>query len=115
MKQGRARRKRAKEKKLASHGKHYFYLKGQTAEEVLHLLAQKTFLTDWCYPNPILPNGKELCDLLILFNDIAIIWQIKDVKLKDGHVKESDLEKNIKQISGAYRQLFELKTGLLHS
>lgn len=110
LKQGRARRRRAQKKKLAQSVKHYYQLKGKTAEEVLQLLAQKTFLTDWCYPNPSLPNGNELCDLLVVFDNIAIIWQVKDVKLKDGHIKDSDFEKNIKQISGAYRQLFELQT-----
>ena len=110
LKQGRARRRRAQKKKLAQSVKHYYQLKGKTAEEVLQLLAQKTFLTDWCYPNPSLPNGKELCDLLVVFDKIAIIWQVKDVKLKDGHIKDSDFKKNIKQISGAYRQLFELQT-----
>ena len=44
------------------------------AESILHELAKKTFLTDWCYPNPLLPDGKELCDLLVVFGDTAIIW-----------------------------------------
>jgi hypothetical protein len=39
-------------------------LKGKKAEEVVTQLAEKTFLVDWCFPNPHLPNGKELCDLL---------------------------------------------------
>ncbi len=110
LKQSRARRKKSQKKKLAQSGKHFYHLKGKSAEEVLHLLAQKTFLTDWCYLNPNLPNGNELCDLLVIFDDIAIIWQVKDVKLKDGHIRDSDFEKNTKQISGAYRQLFELQT-----
>jgi len=47
---------------------HYFDLKGKNAEQFVHELAVKTFLTDWCFPNPILPNGKELCDLLVVFD-----------------------------------------------
>ena len=61
--------------------KHYFQLKGKDAESILHELAEGTFLTDWCYPNPILPSGKELCDLLVVFDNTAIIWQLKDTKL----------------------------------
>jgi len=91
--------------------KHYFKLKGENAEQLVNNLALKTFLTDWCYLNPMLPSGKELCDLLVLFDEIAIIWQIKDLKLdKRGKYKKSEVEKNLHQLSGARRQLFELKT-----
>lgn len=89
----------------------YFSVKGKNAEKLVHDLALKTFLTDWCYPNPMLPSGRELCDLLIVFDQVAIIWQIKDLKLdKHGKYKEAEVEKNLRQLSGARRQLFELKS-----
>ena len=78
-------------KKLSSE---YFQLKGKNAEKFIHDLATKTFLTDWCFLNPGLIKGKELCDLLVVFDDVAIIWQIKDLKLgKDGKYKQSEVEK----------------------
>jgi len=77
------------------HQKHYFRLKGAKAEEMVQDLANKSFFIDWCYPNPKLPNGKELCDLLIIFDDIAIIWQIKDLKLDaNNKYKKAEVEKN---------------------
>jgi hypothetical protein len=86
-------------------------LKGKKAEEVVHNLAEKTFLTDWCFANPLLPNGKELCDLFVAFDSIAIIFQVKDLKLdKHGHYKKGEVEKNLHQLAGARRQLFDLKT-----
>ena len=91
--------------------KHYFDLKGKNAEKSVHELAQKSFLIDWCFPNPVLPNGKELCDLLVIFDQTAIIWQVKDLKLGEkGRYKKSEVQKNLRQLSGARRQLFELKT-----
>ena len=73
-----------------SFSKDFFYIKGKKAETVVHELATKSFLIDWCFLNPKLPNGKELCDLLIVFDDIAIIWQIKDLKLdKSGKYKKA--------------------------
>jgi len=91
--------------------KDYFNLKGKNAEKIVQELAIKTFLTDWCYLNPKLPNNKELCDLLVVFDDIAIIWQIKDLKLdKNGKYNKSEVDKNLRQLSGARRQLFDLKT-----
>jgi hypothetical protein len=90
-----------------------FVSKGQSAERFIQELAQQTFLTDWCYPNPILPDGRELCDLLVVFDNIAIIWQIKNVDTdKDGNYKESDLQKNLRQLSGARRQLFDLESSI---
>lgn len=91
--------------------KDYFRLKGEKAEDVVQGLTKKTFFADWCYLNPVLPDGKELCDLLVVFGQIAVIWQIKDLKLgKNGRYKKSEVDKNLRQISGAKRQLFELKT-----
>lgn len=88
------------------HSKEYFLqLKGKNAEEFIHNLALKSFLTDWCYLNPLLPDGKELCDLLVIFDDTAIIWQVKDLKSN----KKSEAEKNLKQLAGAKRRLIDLK------
>jgi len=90
--------------------KHYFREKGAAAENVIHNLAMKTFLTDWCYPNPKKPDGNELCDLLVVFDDTAIIWQIKDLKTDElGRYKKAEVEKNLRQLSGARRHLFDLK------
>ena len=91
----------------------YFYLKGKNAEKLIHDLAVKTFLTDWCFLNPKLPDGNELCDLLVVFDETIIIWQIKDLKLdKSGRYKKSEVEKNLRQLSGARRQLFDLQTSI---
>jgi len=54
---------------------HYFREKGERAEAIIHNLATKTFLTDWCYPNPKKPDGKELCDLLVVFDDTQRLVQ----------------------------------------
>lgn len=94
-----------------NYSQHYFRLKGEKAEKILHSLATKTFLEDWCFLNPKLPNGKEICDLLVIFDDSAIIWQIKDLKLnKNGKYNKSDVDKNLRQLSGARRKLIDLKT-----
>lgn len=92
-------------------GKDYFQIKGSRAESVVHDLSIKSFLTDWCYLNPKLSNNKEVCDLLVIFDDIAIIWQIKSLKLREyGRYKKKDVEKNYRQLIGAKRRLFEIDT-----
>lgn len=95
----------------ADEARRYFEIKGKNAEKVVHNLAEKTFLTDWCFPNPGLQDGKELCDLLVVFDNIAIIWQIKDLKLdRSGKYKKAEVDKNLRQLSGAKRQMFDLKS-----
>lgn len=83
--------------------------KGKAAEIFVQQLANKSFLEDWCYPNPKLADGKELCDLLIIYDEVVIIWQIKALKSdSEGMYKKSAVEKNIRQLLGARRSLFEL-------
>jgi hypothetical protein len=94
---------------VASPG-HYFREKGRRAEAIIHSRATKTFLIDWCYPNPKKPDGKELCDLLVVFDDTAVIWQIKDLKVDGaGRYKQAEVEKNLRQLGGARRAMFDLK------
>lgn len=88
---------------------HRFDLKGVSAEEFLHTLAKESFFLDWCFLNPTLPNGKELCDLLVVFDNIAIIWQAKALKLHDGRYKLAEVQKNLRQLVGARRKLFVLR------
>lgn len=88
----------------------YFNLKGKNAEEIINILAQNTFLKDWCFLNPNYSDGKELCDLLIVFNDIAIIFQIKSLSVrKDGFYPLNKKEKIFKQIIGAKKKLVTSK------
>jgi len=93
-----------------NYDKHYFQLKGKDAENFVYELTQKSFLVDWCYPNPKWNDGKELCDLLIVFGDIAIIWQVKDLKRqKNEKYNNGEVNKNLRQLLGAKRKLFDLK------
>jgi hypothetical protein len=88
----------------------YFSAKGKSAEEFVHQLATQTFFVDWCFPNPKRPDGKELCDLLVVFGSVAIIWQVKSLKLDaHGQPSQAEVEKNLRQTLGAKRYLLETK------
>lgn len=43
-------------------------------EHLLAELCEQTFLTLWSYPNPFKDDGKELCDLLVVFGDHVFIF-----------------------------------------
>ncbi len=92
----------------------HFELKGKRAEEVVHNLAVQSFLADWCFISPRKPNGNEICDLLVVFDDLAIIWQVKDLKLnKKGEYREAEVLKNLRQLAGARRYILE-RRGQIH-
>jgi hypothetical protein len=100
----------SEEKAVTSSGAN-LNLKGKNAEQLVRQLAEKSFFIDWCFANPKRPSGKELCDLLVVYDNVAIIWQIKDLKLdENGKYNKREVEKNIRQLPGARRQLFDLKT-----
>lgn len=95
---------------------HRLQIKWKNAEQVIYELATKTFLQDWCFLNPKFPDGKELCDLLIVFEKNVIIWQVKDLKLDDNwQYKKQDKEKNVKQLWWAKRRLFESQSTIILS
>ena len=96
------------EEEFLTHSKkHRFQIKGKNAEEWVHEIAFLSFLKDWCVPNPKRPDGKEICDLLIVFGDTAFIWQIKDIKYTDNDNRfvRKAIDEPISQVFGAERYL----------
>jgi hypothetical protein len=87
-------------------------LKGELGESFVSLLATNTFLSNWCYLNPYdeLGDKKEICDLLILFKEYCIIFQIKNYEFKDNHDRyfRKTVDHAVGQIKGAERKLFHL-------
>lgn len=85
--------------------------KGDKGEEYVNEIAFKSLLGYWCYPNPKDEQGdkKEICDLLVLFKDICIIFSVKNYEFKGDYERyfRKTIEKAIKQISGAERKLFD--------
>lgn len=84
--------------------------KGTLGEKFVNELAYNSFFKFWCYPSPKFENGnkKEICDLLILFNSIAIIITVKNYEFKGNHFRyfNNTIAKAVKQLHGASRVLF---------
>lgn len=84
---------------------------GDEGEAYVMRLAFNTYLKYWCYPNPKYENGdyKEICDLLILFRNTAIIISVKNHHYDGNYDKyqKKVIKKSTKQLNGAYRKLFE--------
>lgn len=84
--------------------------KGTIGEKFVNELAYNSFLKFWCYPGPKFENGdkKEICDLMIIFDDTLIIFSVKNYEFKGNHFRyfNNTIEKAVNQIHGACRILF---------
>ncbi len=89
---------------------------GQTpSERFLMDLCDKTFFKLWCYANPYKSDGKELCDLLGVFENHVFIFFDRESKIFNNpesnilliweRWKREVIEKQIKTADGAKRYI----------
>jgi hypothetical protein len=91
---------------------------GQTpTERYLADLCDKTFLRLWSYPNPYKAQGKELCDLLVVFEEQVFLFfdrcsnkfddKEKDVNLQWKRWKAEAIDKQIATAIGARNHILK--------
>ena len=81
------------------------------SEIIVSELCNKTFLSFWSFPNPIVKKGKEHCDILVVCEPDIIIFSVKEIKVKKSGNPETDenrwikkaVDASVKQIYGAER------------
>ena len=83
------------------------HAKGKAAEAVLNRVASISYSPMFCFANPENPTTREeICDLLIVCGNTALIWQVKSLKKKaTGSFKKAGVEKAIRQARGARKTL----------
>jgi hypothetical protein len=97
--------------------------KGQTpTESHLGALADRTFLKLWCYANPYKSDGKELCDLIAVFeNHIFCFFDRESKKFDPAHTnvalawsrwKREVVDKQMQTATGAQRYLSNLSNSI---
>jgi hypothetical protein len=53
------------------------------SEEITYNLCKKSFLSLWSFANPLRADGKELCDILVVFDRHILVFSVKDVQLAE--------------------------------
>jgi len=85
--------------------------KGRTGENIVQEIANGSYLKYWCFPNPEDEAGdkKELCDLIILFDDTLILVEVKNYEFDSDYekYKKKVVQKASNQLFGAQRKLLE--------
>lgn len=65
---------------------------GVTAtERLLAILCERTFLSLWSYPNPCRSDGKELCDLIVVFENEVLIFFDRENRRFDANPEDVNL------------------------
>jgi hypothetical protein len=79
-----------------------------STEQYLSKLCDRTFLKLWSYPNPFRERGKELCDLIAVFDNHVYLFFDRETKTLTGGFEDFNLawerwkkEAVIKQIKSA--------------
>ena len=88
------------------------------AEEFVADYCSRSFFSLWSYANPQRRNGRELCDFLVVCDPHVIIFSVKEVRVSDtGDVtvdwkrwQREAIQKSVKQIYGAQRELEQLNS-----
>jgi hypothetical protein len=88
------------------------------SEQFVYRTCRKSFLSLWSYANPLGKKGKELCDILVVFDIYIIIFSVKDISLSNSGDDVVDaqrwlknaVDKSVDQIYGAERWLRNAKS-----
>lgn len=85
------------------------------SERFLAEICEKTFLKLWSYPNPYKDDGKELCDLLVVFEGTAFIFfdreklvfsdSNQDSSVQWSRWKRKVIDAQVKTAAGAKRYI----------
>ena len=78
-----------------------------SSEEYVSELCNSTFLSFWSYPNVMKSDSKELCDLLVVFQNHVLIFSDKNYSFtKSNDIKVSWSRWYKKAVLGAAKQIY---------
>jgi len=85
------------------------------SERIVYDICKKSFLSLWCYANPVGKASKELCDILVVCDPDVIIISVKDIRITNSGDISTDwkrwrkraIDASVKQIYGADKWIEE--------
>ena len=92
------------------------------SEQLVFDLCKRSFLSLWSYANPQRPDGRELCDALLVFGEHIVIFSVKEIPLKPHADPEvaaqrwvrKAVDASVNQLMGAKRQLATMMHVIRH-
>ncbi len=92
------------------------------SEKLVFDLCRRSFLSLWSYANPQRPDGRELCDVLLVFGERIIVFSVKEIVFNEQAnpevaakrwVREA-VDKSVAQLRGAQRELTRMTRVIRH-
>lgn len=84
------------------------------SEKLSYDLCKGSFLSLWSYAVPRLQNGKEVCDILVVFGNEIVIFSVKDVQFGENAEESVALGRwRRKAIRESVRQIYKARTWIL--
>jgi hypothetical protein len=92
------------------------------SEELVFDLCSRSFLSLWSYANPRRPDGRELCDVLLVFGKRVVVFSVKEVLLNEQAdpdvaakrwIREA-VDGSVAQLRGAQREMTQMNRIIRH-
>lgn len=89
-----------------------------SSEKFVSTVCENSFFSLWSYPNPIGKKGKELCDVLVVFDPYVIVISVKEIKFTECEDFETSvkrwqkkaIDESVSQIYGAVKWINKSQT-----
>lgn len=76
------------------------------SEQFTHKLCSQSFLSLWCYNNPLGKKSKELCDVLVVCDPDIVVFSVKEVALEDPDDRVHHERWQRKAVDASLKQLY---------
>lgn len=76
------------------------------SEQFTHDLCTDSFLSLWCYNNPLGKKDKELCDVLVVCDPDIVVFSVKEVALEDPDDRVHHERWQRKAVDASVKQLY---------
>lgn len=76
------------------------------SEQFTHDLCTQSFLSLWCYNNPLGKKHKELCDVLVVCEPDIVVFSVKEIELGDADSQTHHERWQRKAVDASLKQLY---------
>jgi hypothetical protein len=92
------------------------------SEQLVFDLCRRSALSLWAYANPRRNDGRELCDVLLVFGEDVVIFSVKEIALNEAADPEvaaerwtrKAIDESVPQLIGAHRELTRMRQVVRH-
>src|SRR6266851_2127977 len=78
------------------------------SEKITYALCKESFLSLWSFATPHRKDGKEICDILVVFDPYAVIFSVKEIRFPEESVETVTSKRwRRRAVDESVRQIFK--------